>query len=451
MRTLSSITAAAALALTACAVDRTADFPSAPSAPSTVAAPAPTPTTCDVSRTKSDARAYFASSKDLIFTILGDMQTALRNGPSDAATSLAFDGLTRLSAVRSTASGQKAGSTSAQGAAVALDLLLCMNNLAASNPPSLTSLTNALGAGGLFAVRGTTTDAKGVFADFASYGITAGTPALPLWGTQPRSGETWATTARNGRFLLYGWTYDARVTQKTPISAALDTASYTAFELSVAPTDAFATVTTVATGAKYPIVGECGIEGGTLRVKHNGAEILGDQSSFDCTSTPRATASAARNTTLLASVGRAVGRLLLPTPAYAMFAVGGTAGLPDAFSPFSIADAGGASITFVTQPRDGIISQAINTGAPPVEIALTAKDGTPIVRVSVELQVANNSGSTVVATNYTATTDATGHATFPQLTVNKAGGYTLSVNVADGITGVTQVSTLFNIKNKPAP
>jgi hypothetical protein len=101
--------------LTLCAVgvsaaactDRTTPvFPTAPNAPraSVEAAAFVQLVTlpCDFDRLKADTRGYAASNKDLLFTIIGDLQSLSKTGPNAAATDKVFDGLARLAAMRGT-------------------------------------------------------------------------------------------------------------------------------------------------------------------------------------------------------------------------------------------------------------------------------------------------------------------------------------------------------------
>jgi hypothetical protein len=96
MRYLSTVgfVAASVLALTACGDTARPPATAAPRADIT----GPLAVSCNFTTLKQNARAYAASNKDPLFTIIGDLQSLSKNGPNAAATDKAFDGLSRLAA-----------------------------------------------------------------------------------------------------------------------------------------------------------------------------------------------------------------------------------------------------------------------------------------------------------------------------------------------------------------
>jgi hypothetical protein len=423
MRSLATFTAAAAvLGLAACSVERTADMPSAPSAP--LAAAGAAGSGCDFSRMKSDARDYFATSKDEIVAILGDLQSLYRAGPTSSATlNKGFDGLDRIARARTTAGALKSAATATQGATVASDLFACMPITA----PSTTDLASALDVGGLFAVRGGSGDARtdGIY----SYDTSANAP--PAWGAEPSSGS-WGTASGGTRFLAYGW----------PITPKVNDALYTTkgFELNSAPAHL--------TFDPKLVVGTCIASTGAARIQHE-SEVLPLQS-LSCA--PITTASAEPGTGVRAML-RVVTGLFVPKPAYAkMYFASGMGGLSGSWSPFAAIDAKNVVVTFVGQPRDGYVNTRISgTDHDSVSVTVTTAGGTALVGAGVDLTVIGNSGS-FTASGTHAVTDKTGRAVFGAFKLDKAGGYTISAAASfDGITGPAATGTPFNIKNKAAP
>jgi hypothetical protein len=456
MRTTTISATAVALFLAACTADQA---PERLSAPDPALAAGAVSSLCDFSRLKSDARAYFASSNDAVFTVIGDLQSASRGGPNATATDKAFDGLVQVAQARLT-TRQKAGSTAAQGAAVALDFMGCMESYVTDALPSATQLAWSVAQGGIFAVRGGATDP-------ATGGVFVNWSGLPLatWGVQPQASKSWTDivanrtgSVRQKRFLIYGWSTNAAdpitstVTFRQPLASPATFTGAVGVELNTVP----APLTFVL--PNHPIVGVCdaATTGTTYpRVQHKGIEVLGS-TPITCDATLQ-TASA-KSTSRLGSFLAALGNLVAPKPAYAkMFFAAGVGGLTGSFSPFDVTDANGVNLQILSQPTDGYVDTTIpgtaSTGYPYVTVQVTTQTtpAKPFVGAWVKVIVANNSGSTVATTGDSVLTNTQGIAVFDHLTVNKAGGYTISVNVADGITGVTQVSTLFNMKNKTAP
>ena len=85
--------------------------PNATSRPNSASATLTVPA-CNITVLKAHARDYAKSSRDALFTIIGGLQTAVKNGPSSAGTDKVFDGLARVAAIRGT-TGQNSTATGA--------------------------------------------------------------------------------------------------------------------------------------------------------------------------------------------------------------------------------------------------------------------------------------------------------------------------------------------------
>jgi hypothetical protein len=151
------------------------------------------------------------------------------------------------------------------------------------------------------------------------------------------------------------------------------------------------------------------------------------------------------------AVARRVAGLFVPRSLNASLVRGGVGGLASDFSPHIAVDLKRVNVVFVSQPIGGLVNQPIIGGgtAGVVQVRVTTAAGTPLPGVLVTLAVAGNEGTTVSLSNATAATDDDGIASYPDLSLNKAGGYTLFADgTYDAITGQTGTSLLFNIKNQ---
>ncbi len=95
-----------------------------------------------------------------------------------------------------------------------------------------------------------------------------------------------------------------------------------------------------------------------------------------------------------------------------------------------------AGVDFLTQPTNSTVNQDIT---PPVTVQLVDSGGDPVATsgVSVTLALGNNSGSGTLGGTLTEPTNASGVATFSDLSINKPGfGYTLTAS-STGLTGAT--------------
>ncbi len=95
-----------------------------------------------------------------------------------------------------------------------------------------------------------------------------------------------------------------------------------------------------------------------------------------------------------------------------------------------------AGVDFVTQPTNSTVTQHIT---PPVTVQLVDSGGNPVATsgVSVTLALGNNSGSGTLSGTLTEPTNASGVATFSDLSIDQPGlGYTLTAS-STGLTGAT--------------
>jgi hypothetical protein len=115
------------------------------------------------------------------------------------------------------------------------------------------------------------------------------------------------------------------------------------------------------------------------------------------------------------------------------------------FGPVQV-DASTVQLTFTQQPSNGSISAPI---APPVAVKATTAAGSPIGGVEIVITVQGNNGINAFVTDSSAVTDELGIATFPDLKVTKAGGYTVrAVGQIGGSATMSVISNLFNVKNQ---
>lgn len=439
---------ATALTLTACA-DEQSSAPTSPAVPRPSFALSSFPTTCDPKTLKSPAGDYAASSKDALLTVIGSMQTEYnKNGKGATLTNLAFDGLERLAAMRGSSALQKSGAAAKAGFdAVVKGFVGCMEDYITSSVAGRQEdFSTALGDGWMFEVRNATSAASD-----AAYekGSSPYWSASANWGTMIAVAAP-ATTTATKRILIYGYDLSAY-----PYLLKDDKVAGNGFEIRTIPTKP-----TLSFGSNVT-VGLCNIDAptqgtfDTYRAEHKDNLLLklSPQCARAGTFTPMASNMSFDAGSVFAVAKRAVD-FFAPQPLHAatMFFVGSVGGAVSELSPSVIVNLQSVSMTFVSQPVNGYVNSPLggNPG-PSVRVQVTSFKGTPFPNVTVTIKVANNSGTNVAASGYTATTGSDGIATFPNLQVNKAGGYTLTASGAyDGLSG-SVISNLFNVQNKAAP
>jgi hypothetical protein len=409
-RILAGLTLTGVAILASCSRDLTQST-AVPAAPSLARVVTPT---CSFSTANNDARSYFASNKDNVFTLLNAMSTAYKGGAA-AATPAGWAVLSRLA----DAVGTSAVSGSpAQGNTFANDVLLCMAVPTYSYP---LDLSGALGPNGLFGIR----DNSGAVA-VTSRLIVGGAPA---YGAEPSTGN-WPVTSTT---LFYG-------NQLFVSSIANETPAGTLFDLKTLPSGL--------TFAPEIKTGVCTISDPNARILHahqgNSPVILPPATDLSFCPPPPTSAAQSSSSLFASAVGR-LATWFAPAPANAASFVvrgGGGTGLVGGLSeigPVSFT----SLVTFTVKPKNTSVSKSPQQFVPTVTVQnLTAK-GNALKGVTITLSVTSNNGSFHITGN-TATTDVNGIATFPDLKIDKAGGYTM--------TAVSEVggaaSVFFNINGQ---
>jgi hypothetical protein len=276
-------------------------------------------------------------------------------------------------------------------------------------------LSGALGANGLFAVRD------------GSSGAPAVSRGTPVYGAEP-SGSNWPVA---GATLFYG----------SPVNNPLfdnETPAGVVFDLKSLPGGL--------TFSPMIRVGVCSISDPNARIlhDHSGSNpvIL---SPDDALSFCSVTSSATQSSNALFAAAASLATWLAPQPANAaatMFKLGGggtglVGGLSD-IGPVSFTSV----VTFTVKPKNTSVSKNPQF-VPTVTVTDSTAKGHPIANVTITLSVVSNNGSFNISGN-TATTDANGVATFPDLHIDKAGGYTMTATSEVG----GSASIFFNINGQ---
>lgn len=393
---------------------------------------------CNFTTLKSNARAYAASNKDVLFTIIGDLQSLSKNGPNAAATDKAFDGLSRLAAMRGT-SAQSSDATGAEFNGLTTGLLGCMESYITATVPGDFTVAGALTPGWLYEVRGK--DA----ADGALGSYERGN--TPFWAAEAPAGwgASISAASQAKRFLIYG----SRITDFLPNDPEVGSA----FELRTIPTIASG----VLSFSSPLTIGLCNVDvTPTLRVQHID-DILPIQP-LTCSTPPAFAMASTPSARFFAALGRHAVELVTPRSAEAAFRVGAVGGGASELSPSAVIDMQSVTLAFVKQVANGNNSSPLaDANGNPIQVAVTTKNGTPLPGVVVTMAVAlNNSsiaflkdGTSAPSVTVTRTTGADGIATFGGVSMTKAGGYQLTAAGSfDGVAGAPVISNSFNIQNK---
>jgi hypothetical protein len=417
------------VALGACSGgDRDTTAPRSISPKATVSASLTTAFSCDFSAMKTDARAFFASSRDPVFTLISDMSSAYKTGGASGATSKGLDILARVAQVRLTSAQ---GGTADAGGLFVNDVVGCTTLV----PPTPDDFDAAAALGrGIFEVRGDAPAAPAALAYNATRGSSLLTGAAsPLWGVE----GTWPASPllpTNNRYLVYGY----------PKGTSSDV-RVTGFELGTLPTTV---------NVKGLTVGVCSApvtSNGTTAnlLVHSATNILLLQGTHFCVG------HIAMGESPVGAFARRLASLLSPRSLFAQSSFDGIGGLPDGWSPFTLGSYVGSDITlhFDVQPSNGTVNTNIS---PIVTVSATRAGGLPVPPVVVTLAIYGNNGTPAFIINNIATTtsdgvNSVGIAKFDTLQFTKAGGYTI---IATGSVGGAPVGTqsvlsaLFNIKNQ---
>lgn len=379
---------------------------------------APSSTGCDLSTARGLVNSVFPNSaKQTANNLLQAIQSA--GSGTAAATNAGFDLFALIAANRPVNPENSSAFVNA--------IIPCQDAGTVSLP---IDFTGALGPNGAFEVRGgsATNTAAAVSVDGA-WGLE---PPLNLSVT-PVVRYTWdlitvtpqrfnpASNPANKRFLVYG----APVAVE-PDAFTTETLVGTVFDWSTIPTLAFNP------GA---VVGTCIVDDLTQQylIQHhataNNGEIVPSATPSFC---PQATLTGSRDGSWSRyNLAQRIFNIFRPQPLLAAaLATRPPGGSIRNLSPSAAVNPGQITLLFEGQVADGSTGQALKfTDNQPVSVKVTPFGLTRMDGVLVKLIATTNFGATVVATgNEVATED--GIATFPNLKINKAGGYRLIATIA---------------------
>jgi hypothetical protein len=346
---------------------------------------------------RSAAAAYFATP-NVVPERITAMQHAYDAGGAAAATGPGFVLLTMLGDAADAGPSQAAG-TPAQGSSFANAVLACMSVAGYTSPIDFSA---DLGPQGLFAVR----DGSGN-APVISRLVEDGAPAF---GAEPSTGN-WPLA---GRTLFYGH----KVVTST---LANETAAGTVFELSTLPSGL--------TFSPEIRTGVCEIDDPSARILHQHANDPGvilppDQVLSFC---PTGISARTLRRSPLGSFLRYASDLLTPrsalAAAFAPVRGGGGAGLVSGLS--ELGPVTFTSTVAITVPPQNTTRSADPQFRPIVTVRNTSTNGNALKGTTITLTVTTNRGNFTITGN-TAQTDGSGIATFPNLHIDKPGGYLLT-------------------------
>ena len=400
-RALVGVALTGAVVLVSCTQDQT----SAPSLVPAEATFAKAPrATCDFTVLRAAAKEYFADLKDPIYGDIDLMQDAHRAAGggaagAQAATDEGFAVLARTAAnVKNAAT---ISGTPEEGNAYVHEVFKCM--VAAGYGPTVV-FTKSLGANGLFDVVSQAVSTPVV----ARYNV----GNSPAFGAEPNGGN-WPVT---GPTLFYGWKVDVSTLSN-------ETVQGTVADLNTLPV--YSTFP-----AKFK-AGACKVTHPTARALHqhgSDATILAPVQMSFCIGDDDVLGSVSSPMSSFALGLKRAASWFAPRPLYAAamptFAGGGGAGLVDGLSeigPVSFTSV----VSFSTPPKR--VKLAAQPQDPPIAVLNQTSNGNPLAGVLITLTVIGNSGSfTNPPVGSTATTDEDGIATFSNLVIDKAGGYTIT-------------------------
>lgn len=437
---------AASVTLSACSDRPTSATAPAVRVPSAVSATFST-LTCDITALKADARDFASSGNDPLFKIIGDLKTA--TDPTDKA----FDGLARMAAIRGTGA-QRSGVKGAVFDDLVHRFLGCANPAVTANAIEQ-NFGAALGPGWMFEVRG---KATGPYADPSGGAYERGSTTANWWAAEVKAGQSWAdaitSSVTNDRVLIYGFE-----TGFLNVSGRFGGSSFENRTIPGIAAGSFGLTVNIGL-----CLADASSKTGSERLNHNNnfVELI---SNLKCDTptgftTTASLAFGSMNPVRLAQ--RALG-FLAPQPAYAAFVVGSVGGAVSELSPSAVYNLDSLFLDKLGTIADGTNSvplfttQSVPVYGTAVVIRARDKDGTPIEGVPIQVSIAGNSSSIAFFSvnggpslvTVTDTTDAAGYANFGNVSLTKAGGYTLNFRVNfNGVTGPVTPSNSFNIQNK---
>jgi hypothetical protein len=371
---------------------------------------------CDTKDLKKFSRDYFSRPEEAVARgIVSDLGDACGNGDAIGASDLAFDLLALVSAVLTSGNqGDASDGNLLVGEALMFASLDCG---AAACLPSVSDFTGALSLGGAFAVVG---------AGDTNPIVARGLPVGDTWLIEigPDASD-WA-----GVFGQRSVVVGAPASANVPVfESPLPPIQY---EWNVIPDSEDGFVVN-------PVVGVCEF-GTTLNliptVVRN-TTLLQPADVFACGLEEARTPQDPGSRLL-----RFADWLLGAQPLHALLQGGrGTGGRPTDFSTFVAVEAvANGQLVFVGQP------QPVDTaGSPiggPVQVRAETDLGTPIEHVLIRLTAEVNNGSTVeIVNNEAFTQEGGGIASFPDVSINKPGGYVLCAEAiqTDGVAGTSYV------------
>ena len=456
-RIIASLAAAGVAILASCSQDQR---PSAPLPTEASLARTPAPPTCSFTTIGQDAKNYFTNSsgptKDPVFALIDAMSAAYKTGGASGATSAGFDVLRRYADVVGTAD-LKTTTTAANLSLAANNVLLCMS--VSGFTYAVDQFTSAFGTSGLFAVRADT-EATAAVARSGLYGVE---PTTGDWPIKRTSSVTTEVVSPSGEALFYG-------SPVTSLDPKFDDplGGNTVVDINTLPTPL--------TFSPKIRVGFCDMTSSTARILHlhagDPAVVLpGTDDPTFCSGVESGSLEAPSS--MFASAARTLGSWFAPKPAYAasrsmmfLFFGGGTVGGLSEIGPVQVQDTiiidriVNAKVSDTTLATD-TLPHAVGDPAQfdtttsqfktVVSLQLLTKAGkNPLANVAVELTVIGNKGS-FAASGTSAVTDGQGIARFPNLRIDKAGGYTISAKAADAegfVPNFVATSNLFNISGQ---
>ena len=176
------VAGAGIVATAACADDQPATKVTMPGRPSLIIS-----TACDFTKIKKDARAYVVAANDPIYDLFNQLASLNKGTDAGAFNAKAYDILAYIGNIAGTTA---VTSNTTAGDALINDLFTCLGIATTAD-----QFTNALGASGLFAVRGSNTDA-----------VLSRGSGVPRYGAQAVA--NWNASAGlgpNGQLVIYGY------------------------------------------------------------------------------------------------------------------------------------------------------------------------------------------------------------------------------------------------------
>lgn len=446
-----------ALGLAACS-DRQSETPTSPDF---AAANKPA---CSYSKLKQDVNAEWpvstgGATKDTntaVNALLTSMQNAAQQNPADSNV-ITVTGFRIIQSVAIAASTKQAGTTPAAGSTLAIDLFSCMDVPPSSVPGSFVS---ALGTSGAFGVRArTNTDSDPLDTRDGAWTVS---PVGSPWATvaaraaNDTGGASAAKISGQAKDLFLIWGQPVDPTNFTGDILLNTGGPSPVFLWSSTPQQTFTATNPPGPGIQ---VTECVPNASDLGfVQHNSGNtaVILATATVSCPSGVTAYLRRAPN-----SVLQKLRSFFSPELAYA---TGGTGPSTKGshLSPWGVVNPGQLKLTNVSSPakQSNQVGVALQDGkGQPLSVTPTSAAGTSFGQSGgfVWVEAFNNQGVNVLVCNNWAYTDATGKATFTNMYLNKAGGYTLVfktlAQVSGGIgTNFTAGNTaLFNVKNGTVP